>query len=134
VAVGTYLFDDRWDISNALYGHDAIERGESTDGTIVTRRVRQPDGYFGVPPNWQNRHVSGVLLVNQLKPYSLLRAEASLWRHPNPLHALPEVTGFPCLTVALEGNRLAETPAPFTAASFFDLAEPWPPGQPFPRS
>ncbi|HZL81648.1 MAG TPA: hypothetical protein VFC06_06930 [Demequina sp.] len=46
--------------------------------------MRQPDGYFGVPPEWRNRNVSGVLVVNQLMPYYVQRAETTLWRQSAP--------------------------------------------------
>ncbi|QDP95393.1 hypothetical protein FOE78_05210 [Microlunatus elymi] len=91
IAIGTYIHDrDRWHSCNAMYGHVAVQFGKAPDGTIVTREVRLPDGYFGTPPGWTNRNVSGVLLVNQLMPYHVQRAETTLWRHPNPVHELPE--------------------------------------------
>lgn len=34
--------------------------------------------YFGTPPEWANRNVSGVLLINQLMPYYVQRAETTL--------------------------------------------------------
>lgn len=96
IAVGTYIHDrDRWHSGNAMFGPVAVQIGEAPDGSTVTREVRQPDGYFGTPPKWANRHVSGVLLVNQLMPYYVQRAETTLWRHPNPAHELPEAVGFP---------------------------------------
>ena len=32
-----------------MYGHVAVQIGEAPDGSMVTREVRQPDGYFGPP-------------------------------------------------------------------------------------
>ena len=46
-----------------MYGHVAVQIGEAPDGSMVTREVRQPDGYFGTSPQWTNHNVSGVLLV-----------------------------------------------------------------------
>ncbi|WP_145982353.1 hypothetical protein [Rhodococcus sp. MTM3W5.2] len=135
VAVGTYIHDsDYWHSTNALYGNDAIQFGQTVDGETVTRAVRQPDGYFGVPPDWQNRNVSAVLLVNQLMPYHVHKAETTLWRHPNPLHPLPDVLGFPGVTVGWDGAHPVATPSPITAANLFGLSEPWPPGEPWPKS
>jgi hypothetical protein len=83
IAVGTYIFDrDRWHSTNAMYGRVGVQLGESPSGELLTREVRHPDGYFGAPPDWRNSNVSGVLLVNQLMPYHLQRAEVTLWRHP----------------------------------------------------
>ena len=73
--------------------------------------VRQPDGYFGVPPEWRNRNVSGVLVVNQLMPYYVQRAETTLWRHPAPLHQLHDDTGFPGHVLDLREGVLIETKA-----------------------
>lgn len=133
VAVGTYIHDrDRWHSTNALYGHLAVQLGEDPWGKPVTREVRQPDGYFGVPPTWQNTNVSGVLLVNQLMPYYVQRAEITLWRHPLPRHPLPTDVGFPGPSLALTNGALTETQPALAAEQFFELPNPWPPGDPWP--
>lgn len=133
IAVGTYIHDrDRWHSGNAMYGHVAVQIGEAPDGSMVTREVRQPDGYFGTPPEWANRNVSGVLLVNQLMPYYVQRAETTLWRHPNPVHELPDVVGLPGDTLSLADSTLVEVPAPTRADQFFGLPDPWPPGEAWP--
>lgn len=133
IAVGTYIFDtDRWHSMNAMYGRLGLQLGESPSGERVTREVRQPDGYFGAPPDWQNRNVSGVLLVNQLMPYYVQRAEATLWRHPLPTHPLPEDVGLPGESVFLRDGALAVTASPVRADDFFGLPDPWPPGEPWP--
>ena len=134
IAVGTYIQDgDRWHTSNAMYGAAAIEWGKGPEGEMVTREIRQPDGYFGVPPDWQHRHVSGVLLVNQLMPYHFQRAELTLWRHPNPVYALPAEVGLPGHALALDGGSLTEIPPASTAEDFFGLPDPWPPGEAWPE-
>jgi hypothetical protein len=130
VAVGTYIHDpDRWHSANALYGQEAIQIGETSDGETVRRVVRQRDGYFGVPDNWQHQNVSAVLLINQLMPYYFQKAENRLWRHPDPLHPLGADLGVPAATIDLDGSQLIETPAPVTAAEMFGLPDPWPPGE-----
>lgn len=133
VAVGTYIHDpDRWHSANALYGQEAVQIGETSDGGTVTRTVRQSDGYFGVPGNWQHQNVAGVLLVNQLMPYYFHKAEVTLWRHPDPLHPLADGLLLPASTVDFDGSRLIETPATVTAAEMFELPDPWPPGERWP--
>lgn len=135
VAVGTYSHDtDRWHSSNALYGHIAVQIGEAPDGSTVTEEVRQPDGFFGTPPEWTNRNVSGVLLVNQLMPYHVQRAETTLWRHPNPDHELPEAIGLPGDTVTLAESTLNVDSALMRADDFFGLPDPWPPGDAWPET
>ncbi|WP_152447739.1 hypothetical protein [Rhodococcus triatomae] len=134
IAVGTYSFDpDRWHSTNALYGREVFELVETEGGETLTPASRQADGYFGAPPNWLCLNVSGVLLVNQLMPENAHRAEVTLWRHPNPRHPLPAVVGFPAVTVAFSGNSLSESSPPIPANHFFDLPDPWPPGEPWPR-
>lgn len=133
IAVGTYIHDrDRWHTTNAMYGALAVELSEGLNGEMATREIRQPDGYFGVPLNWQHRNVSGVLLVNQLMPYYVQRAEVTLWRHPNPVHALPDELGLPGHAVAFDAGKLTEIPSASTAEDFFGLPDPWPPGEPWP--
>jgi hypothetical protein len=111
IAVGTYIHDrERWHTTDAMYGALAVELSEGPDGEMVTREIRQPDGYFGVPPEWQHRNVSGVLRVNQLMPYYVQRAEVTLWRHPNPVHALPDELGVPGDAVALVAGQLKVIP------------------------
>lgn len=133
IAVGTYIVDrDRWHSSNAMYGHAAMQIGHAPDGSMVTRELRMPDGYFGTPPEWSNRNVSGVLLVNQLMPYYVQRAETTLWRHPNPTHELPEALGLPGDTLSYADHKLVEDSAPTRPAAFFGLPEPWPPGEAWP--
>ncbi len=132
IAVGTYIFDtDGWQTTNAMYGRVAVELSESPTGELLTREMRQPDGYFGVPPTWANDHVAGVLLVNQLMPYYVQRAEVTLWRHPLPLHPLPEDLGPPWRSVAVRNHNLTETLPAMKAHEFLGLPEPWPPGEPW---
>lgn len=134
IVIGTYMMDrDRWHASNAMYGQFAFEFDPNAEGDAFTRAIRQSDGYFGTPPDWQNRNVSGVLLVNQLMPYYFQRAEVALWRHPSPIHALPDVLGFPAHVIAFDGGRVSETPPEPSAGEFFDLPKPWPPGEAWPK-
>lgn len=133
IAVGTYIHDrDRWHTTNAMYGAAAVQWSEGPNGETATREIRQPDGYFGVPPDWQHRNVAGVLVVNQLMPYYLRRAEVTLWRHPNPVHPLPDEVGLPGHTVAFDAGKLTESPPTVAAEDFFGLPAPWPPGEPWP--
>jgi len=134
IAIGTYIFDqDRWHAKNAMYGQVAIELDPDWAVQPLTRTIRQPNGYFGVPPEWRNRNVSGGLLVNQLMPYCVQRAEVTLWRHPSPIHPLPEELGLPAYVVAVDNGALSEAPSHQSAAEFFGLGDPWPPGQAWPN-
>ena len=53
-------------------------RPGSPDGSRPDRVVRRPDGYSGTSPGWVLKQVSGVLLVNQLQPFSRPRAQVAL--------------------------------------------------------
>lgn len=130
VAVGTYIIDtDRWHSTNAFYGHEAIELTEDANGELTLgKSVRQRDGYFGSPGAWKNQNVSGVLVVNQLAAWSVLKAEATLWRHPNAAHSLPALK-MPWDTVDIVEGRLIVSPPENQPADFFGLSEPWPPGE-----
>lgn len=134
IAIGTYMMDsDRWHAWNAMYGQLAFEFDPNSDGEQATRPIRQADGYFGTPPDWQNRNVSGVLLVNQLMPYYFQRAEVTLWRHPNPTHVLHDELGIPVQVIAFDNGQRSEVPPDASAGDFFGLAEPWPPGEAWPK-
>lgn len=133
IAVGTYIFDtERWHSTNAMYGALGVNFQQSATGEILTQEIRQPGGYFGQPPNWQHRNVSGVLLVNQLMPYMVPRVEATLWLHPHPVHPLPSAAGFAAPALAFDGHRLMETPPILESREFFGLPDPWPAGDPWP--
>ncbi|BCI82438.1 hypothetical protein ACJH6J_11165 [Mycobacterium sp. SMC-18] len=134
IAIGTYIVDgDRWHASNAMYGPLAFEFDPNSDGEPPARAIRQAGGYFGTPPDWQNRNVSGVLVVNQLMPYYFQRAEVTLWRHPSPIHALPDELGIPAHTITLRNGELAVTPPDPSAGEFFGLPASWPPGEAWPK-
>ncbi|MGY2031326.1 hypothetical protein [Nocardia gipuzkoensis] len=133
IAVGVYIFDsDRWHSTNALYGHEAMLLTETPENDIIIDRyIREPDGYFGAGPDWRNHNVSAVLLVNQLMPWQINEAEATLWRHPAPRHPLPADHGLPWGTIEFDRMELTEKAAPITSASLLNLSEPWPPGEPW---
>jgi len=134
IAVGTYIFDtDRWHSTNAMYGGLGVQLEESPGGELLSREVRGPDGYFGTAPDWRHNNVSGVLLVNQLMPYNVHRAEATLWRHPHATHPLPEDLGLPAESMVLQQGALNSIKSPVTADNFFGLPDPWPPGEPWPN-
>lgn len=59
IAIGTYMMDsDRRHARNAMYGQLAFEF-DPNSVEPPTRAIRQADGYFGTPPDWQNHNVSG---------------------------------------------------------------------------
>lgn len=134
IVVGLYIFDtDLRQTTKALYDDEVAQWGHTTEGEVVSWTARQTNGYFGTPPDWNNRHVSAVLTVNQLQPWSVPRAETILWRHPHPTHPLPTGMAFPGDTMDLTTDRIVRAPA-LSPADLFELSDPWPMGQAFPPS
>ncbi|WP_027863056.1 hypothetical protein [Marmoricola sp. URHB0036] len=134
VALGTYIWDrDRWHATNALYGRAGVTWWENGKGEVHTTEVRQPDGYFGIPPDWANASVAAVLHVNQLQPHHLHSAEVTLWPHPTQQDRLDGLANrIPATTVTADDSRLAATNAPVDPFKYFDLPDPWPAGEAFP--
>lgn len=133
IAVGLYSFgSDQRQSTAALYGDEAALLTPTVPGEFSQEWTRQPNGYFGTSASWKNRQVSGVLLVNQLQPESIVNnATMTLWRHPEPTHPLPADLGLPAGTVTLEGDELKTELSTISARDLFGLPDPWPPGEPW---
>lgn len=124
IAIGTYMWDtDRWGTTNALYGHDAYTVVADAHGGERTLPSRKPDGYFGTPPGWKRTDVSAVLIVNQLMPYGVLRADLDLWLHPAPARALTSAELLPVTTVELSTNQLKTIESAIDRSAFFGYIE-----------
>jgi hypothetical protein len=134
IAVGTYIWDrDYWHSTNALYGGSAVTWWENDDGAIEHAEIRQPDGFFGTPPNWANHNVAAVLHINQLQPHHLQNAEVTLWTHPAAPGQWDSLAAvIPCTARRLVGRSLEESRSATDPAEFFDLPTPWPIGSAFP--
>ncbi|NTW38406.1 MAG: hypothetical protein HGA44_00725, partial [Cellulomonadaceae bacterium] len=134
IAVGLYTFDsDRWHSTAAFYGSETLAFDATATDLHEPRLVRRENGYFGAPPRWSNKNVSGALLINQLQPYSVPRADVTLWRHPDPTHPLPTELGVPAQEVSLVDGQIRVTCSPLSASDHFGLSADWPPGEPWPR-
>jgi hypothetical protein len=68
----------------ALFG-DTRYRIDATD---VVTEGRAPNGLWTTSNGYRYRRVSGVLLIRNLTPWALGGADAVLWHHPSPRHAL----------------------------------------------
>lgn len=129
IAVGTNTFDeDDEDVFNALYGSVAWRlEGMGPGEEITTRAFRKRDGYFGYPGAWKNRGVSGVLVVDQLALHDPTRARVALWRHPDPMHPLPDEPMFPGVIHSFNGQTTDKRDA-LKARALLGLAADWPQG------
>jgi hypothetical protein len=130
VAIGLDSFDeDDHDVFDALYGSvswslEATGPGES----ISSRAVRNRNGYFGWPGSWKNRHVSGVLIVDQLLMHDPTRARVSLWIHPDAIYPLPSDPMFPGVVYSWNGKNV-ERAAGLDGRALLGLPEGWPGGK-----
>lgn len=132
IAVGLFVHDsDYWHSMNAFFGRETIEWSEGSD---ESRLVRATDGYFGTPGDWEHTDVSSVLLVNQLQPYQVPKAEVTLWHHPHPERPTPSSLRVPGQVVAVVEDRVSVMPTAIEPTAFFGLSNPWPPGEPWPAS
>jgi hypothetical protein len=132
IAIGINSFDtDHDDIENALWGQDSLIIEDFANGGARTRRLRQPNGYFGSPGGWLHTQVSAVLVVNQLLQHNPMIANVSLWVHPGADHPLPAGLIFPGVTVELVDDIL-QTTSGIDPHEFFGLPTEWPSGDPWP--
>lgn len=125
IALGTSFYDtDRHHSLQAFWGNDLGSEDE---------RSPEDGGYFGIPGDWQNTGVSGVLLVNRLHAAKLAEVEVSVWAHPGAERALPDldVVGD---RITFDGTRIVPEPSAGRVLDFFGLPTPWPPGEPWPSS
>ncbi|MEX5265773.1 hypothetical protein RF640_17285 [Kocuria sp. CPCC 205231] len=131
VALGTYMFDsDHFHVMNALYGQSSVALQELPDGRTIPHSVRTPDGYWSSPSGWRRQNVAGVLMVNQLQPYSIGSQTPNLWVHPDTHH---ELEALPIWNKAtLIGTEIRNDAPRTPPLKFFGLPSPWPAGEPFP--
>ncbi len=82
IAVDSILefpMQDEIDILQALFGTEQLAYNPITR---KKRMARAPDGLWIGPKGPRNRHVSGVLVVNELKAPSVAKAKTRLYLHP----------------------------------------------------
>ena len=135
IALGTYIWDrDRWHSTNALYGRAAVTWWEDEKGVVRQAETRQPDGFFGTPPDWANGNVAAVLHVNQLQPTHVHRTELTLWPHPQRAEEMaPLAKRIPAVSVGVSEGRLQTEDPPVDSSMHFSLPNPWPAGEAFPH-
>lgn len=131
IAVGLFIHDrDHWHSMNAFYGHETIEWSEGTGETSASRSA---DGYWGAPGSSAHTNVSSVLLVNQLQPYHVQKAEVTLWHHPSAAEPTPPSLRTPGQVVQVRDRHVTVTPTGIDSTALFGLSDPWPPGEPWPK-
>jgi hypothetical protein len=130
VASSSMTLDDH-DVLNALYGTEVIEFRVSADGTESTAATRKPDGYWYRGDRWDHRGVSAVLVVKNLHPAFVGEQQHTIWEHPQPE---APVDPLPIWRRSLiEGRGMTFVGPERSQAEWFDLGDPWPVGEAFPR-
>lgn len=111
---------DDWDVTNALYGQDAItvdvESGE------VVGNTRQPDGQWYRGDAWGAREVSAVLTTNLTSSGFLHRSGHDLWLHPDPVFALPTRLPWATTHAVSDALELEASPPRLPLDSYLDEA------------
>lgn len=123
---------DDYDVRNVLYGTAAVQIRAAPGSADSTTSVRLPDGYWYAGDHWKHRNVSAVLVVKRLNPALVGSQQHTIWEHPNPEVA---VDAFPIWRRSIvDANGRMESDVPQRSqAMWFDLSDPWPIGEPFPR-
>lgn len=133
IAVGLYISDyERWGATNALYGHEFFRIFTEPDGSASAVPSSRNDGYFGYPGSWKHNNVGAILLINQLMPYQVLRADLDLWIHPAAEATIPQDHRISATTIALNDNELDITDTSIDRSGFFGLNADWPTGEAWP--
>jgi hypothetical protein len=131
VASDSWSSDD-YDVRNALYGTEAMEIHTASDGTASATSVRRPDGYWYAGDHWDHRGVAAVLVVRQLHPAFVGTQQHTIWEHPDPDVAADAFPIWRRSTVGADGRMEFDVPQR-SQAEWFDLTDPWPVGEAFPR-
>lgn len=131
VAIGTSFFSrDDFGVKNALYGPEqwVLDR----EGREFVEVTRGPGGYFHAGNGqWAHQHVSGVLIVNNLHHCGIPQQRPSFWANPQASREVVALDAWD--VVALRDGHLERTHAAVGHRELFQLPEPWPPGEAFPK-
>lgn len=131
VAIGTSFFSsDDFGVKNALYGPEQWVIDPTGHHFVGT--TRGTGGYFHAGHGqWAHQHVSGVLIVNNLHPAAVTRQVPTYWPNPRAAHEVDASGAWD--VVGLADGHLARTSAVLSHRELFQLPEPWPPGEAFPK-
>ncbi len=131
VASGSVSLDEH-DVLDVLYGTDVLEIGFGSDGPQTYFQTRRPDGYWYAGDHWAHRGVSAVLVVKGLHPAFVGTQQHTIWEHPDPEVAVPELPIWRRAFRGEDGNGASAAPAR-TQGEWFGLSDLWPVGEPFPK-
>lgn len=127
------MFVDHISIVDSLYGDEAVQFGHDANGEVVTRDIRQPNGFWRGPAGARNRRVSAVLIGRNIAPWSVTDRAPVLWHHPFANHSLEASLVYPSQRFDPERSLLVEVEGTESMHEFLDLPSDWPgPDEPFP--
>ncbi len=119
------FFVDEDDIYSGLFGDAAIQFQAGREGIYGSEAIRQPTGFW--TERWLGRrsHVSGVLTMENLSPWSVHQVEPILWLNPWADRALGLDMPFRRVEIDLVSGRRRENPAGARAAEILQLGLDW---------
>lgn len=127
------MFVDHISIVDSLYGDEAVQFGHDANGEVVTRNIRQPNGFWRGPAGARNRRVSAVLIGRNIAPWNVAERAPVLWHHPFANHTLQASLVYPSQRFDKERSLLVEVEGTESMHEFLDLPSSWPgPDEPFP--
>lgn len=117
---------DNIDVMNALYGQESTLVTFAPDGRFTERNQRKPNGAWFGRNGPRKTVVSGLLVVNQLNPWSMGSTIPELFHNPWAAHPLsPSVMGLPQCVADLSVGRVNHEPGA-RASELLGLPSPWP--------
>lgn len=118
------------DVPGALLGGAPLDETLRCGGFVKGSPGVDLDGLWATVEGPKRRHVSAVLVSDNLIPEAVARQVPTLWHGPwaeRPAAALP----FARSVLYREGGRLEFQPADVAVAEVLGLLDGWPPGEPF---
>lgn len=123
---------DEISFTDALYGDEAVQVRQDAGGDAQTRWVRQPKGFWCDRHGPINRRVSGVLIVNDLAPWSIPKTCPVLWHHPFARYPIQTPFAFASRRLDLHRQTLVSSDGEMPMHDLFNLPLDWPgPENPF---
>lgn len=119
---------DEVDVASALFGRDAVQFQELSDGSFDTTQTRQADGFWHGPLGFMNTRVSGVLVALTLLPWTIATSTPRLWLNPYTGSPLPDEDHAPWATAVpdLQKGEMIKHLGPYPLHELFGLPSDWP--------
>jgi hypothetical protein len=130
--LSTGLFFDNEDAKDALYGTYRIRVNFNDDNAPTGDPFRTSDGYWHGPHGWIHKHVSAVLIGQNIWPWTVAKLEPVLWEHPDPDR--PISSSLPWRRKIVKDDEIMQIPAKVKPSERFGIPAEWPVGGRFQKS